>query len=167
MWSSMVTHSRNLCSTFILSKVHTLSSEHTPGAVGRHCCGTRGAVGGSVPCSRVSPQSWYRRWRERSSFTPPTDNSCQTRDLNPQPQVTSPTPYPLGHDCPGADFGLWFNLGTIAFPCELHGDCIHQIPPKKAQKGFFLLFASYRDFSTKGKTSLNRIEIWSFLLWMQ
>ncbi len=26
---------------------------HTPGAVG-----VRGAVGGSVPCSRVSPQSW-------------------------------------------------------------------------------------------------------------
>ncbi len=71
---------------------------------------------------------------------PPPDNSCQTRDLNPQPQVTSPTLYPLGHDCPGADFGLWFNLGTIAFPCELHGDCIHQIPPKKAQKGFFSAF---------------------------
>ncbi len=33
--------------------------EHTPGAVGSHlCCGTRGAVGGSVPCSRA-PQSWY------------------------------------------------------------------------------------------------------------
>ncbi len=32
------------------SKVHTHSSEHTPGAVGSHlCCGTRGAVGGSVP----------------------------------------------------------------------------------------------------------------------
>ncbi len=30
--------------------------EHTPGAVGSQCCGTRGAVGGSVPCSRVSPQ---------------------------------------------------------------------------------------------------------------
>ncbi len=33
--------------------------EHTPGAVGSHlCCGARGAVGGSVPCSRA-PQSWY------------------------------------------------------------------------------------------------------------
>ncbi len=30
------------------------SSEHTPGAAGSHlCCGTRGAVGGSVPCSRA------------------------------------------------------------------------------------------------------------------
>uniref|UniRef100_A0A672NBY8 Palmitoyltransferase n=1 Tax=Sinocyclocheilus grahami TaxID=75366 RepID=A0A672NBY8_SINGR len=50
--------------------------EHTPGAVGSHlCCGARGAVGGSVPCSRA-PQSWYLRWRERCTFTPPTSNSC-------------------------------------------------------------------------------------------
>ncbi len=44
----------------------------------------RGAVGGSVPDSRV-PQSWYWRWRECSLFT---------RDSNPQPRVTSPTFYP-------------------------------------------------------------------------
>ncbi len=36
----------------------THPSAHTLGAVGSRCCGTRGAVGGSVPCSRVSPQSW-------------------------------------------------------------------------------------------------------------
>ncbi len=48
--------------------------KHTPGAVGSHlCCGTRGAVGGSVPCSRA-PQSWYWGWRERCTFTPPTYN---------------------------------------------------------------------------------------------
>ncbi len=45
------------------------------------CTHTRGAVGGSVPCSRVSPQSW----------TIPT----QSRDSNPQPRVTSPMLYPL------------------------------------------------------------------------
>ncbi len=28
------------------------------------------------------------------------DNSCQCRDSNPQPRVTSPTLYPLGHGCP-------------------------------------------------------------------
>ncbi len=28
------------------------------------------------------------------------DNSCRSRDSNPQPRVTSPTLYPLGHDCP-------------------------------------------------------------------
>ncbi len=36
----------------------THPSAHTPGAVGSQRCGAQGAVGGSVPCSRVSPQSW-------------------------------------------------------------------------------------------------------------
>ncbi len=36
----------------------THPSAHTPGAVGSQRCCARGAVGGSVPCSRVSPQSW-------------------------------------------------------------------------------------------------------------
>ncbi len=58
------------------------------------------AVGGSVPCSRVSPQSWYWRWREYSLFTPPTDNSCWSRDSNPQPRVTSPMLYPLAKTAP-------------------------------------------------------------------
>ncbi len=66
------------------TQTHT-HHEHTPGAVGSQCSGARGAVGGSVPCSRVSPQSWYWRWRERWTFTPPTDNSCWTWDSNPQP----------------------------------------------------------------------------------
>ncbi len=57
----------------------THPSIHTPGAVGRRRCGVRGAVGGSVPCSRVSV----------------VDNSCQSRDSNPQPRVTSPTLNPL------------------------------------------------------------------------
>ncbi len=57
---------------------------HTPGAVGSHCSSARGAVGGSVPCSRA-PQSWYWRWRECCSFTIPTFNPCRTWDLNPQP----------------------------------------------------------------------------------
>ncbi len=69
--------------------MHTHSSEHThrehtPKAVGSQCCGTRGAVGDSVPCSRA-PQSWYWRWRERWLFTPPTYNPCWTWDSNPQP----------------------------------------------------------------------------------
>ncbi len=76
----MVTYTRNLCSAFIPSKVHT----HTPGAVGIQCCGARGAVGVMVPCSRA-PQSRYWGWRERCTFTPPTYNSCQTGDSNPQP----------------------------------------------------------------------------------
>ncbi len=58
--------------------------EHTPGAVGSHlCCSARGAVGGSVPCSRA-PQSWYWGWREHWTFTPLTNNSCrpETRTHN-------------------------------------------------------------------------------------
>ncbi len=62
---NMVTHTRNSCSAFTHPSAHTHSSEHThtvnptqlehtPGAVGSHlCCGARGAVGGSVPCSRA------------------------------------------------------------------------------------------------------------------
>ncbi len=76
----MVTHTWNLCSASNPSKVHTHGSEHrhnvhthTHGAVGSNlCCGTRGAVGGSVPCSRA-PQSWYWRWRVCCTLsTPPT-----------------------------------------------------------------------------------------------
>ncbi len=82
---NMVTHTRNSCSAFNPSKcTHTAVNththththrEHTPGAVGSVlCCSARGAVGGSVPCS-TAPQSWYWRWRERCTFTPPTYNS--------------------------------------------------------------------------------------------
>ncbi len=59
-------HTQNLCSAFNPSKcthiaVNTHTVNHTPGAVGSLlCCGAWGAVGGSVPCSRFLPQSWYR-----------------------------------------------------------------------------------------------------------
>jgi len=36
----------------------THPTAHTFEAVGSQRCGARGAVGGSVPCSRVSPQLW-------------------------------------------------------------------------------------------------------------
>ncbi len=48
----------NVFAVFNPSKcTHTWSSGHTHTHTHR-CCGVRGAVGGSVPCSRVSPQSW-------------------------------------------------------------------------------------------------------------
>ncbi len=72
---SMVTHTRNSCSAFN-------PSAHTSRAVDSHlCCGARGAVGGSKPCSRA-PQSWYWRWRECCTFTPPIYNSAETRTRN-------------------------------------------------------------------------------------
>ncbi len=93
--------------------LHLHSSEHTPGAVGSQCCGARGAVGGLVPCSRA-PQSWYWRWRECLLFTPPptipAGPEIRTHDL----RVTSPTLYPLGHDCP-YDMLHWY------------GDMLHYI----------------------------------------
>ncbi len=92
IWPSMVTHTRNLCSAFNPSKVHTHTHrEHTPGAVGSHlCCSARGAVGGSVPCSRA-PQSWYWRRREHCTFTPPTYNSCRPETRTRNLWITSPT----------------------------------------------------------------------------
>ncbi len=63
---------------------HSQQWTHTRSS-GQPFCGARGAVGGSVPCSRVSPQSWYWRWREHLLFTPPTDNPCLTWESNLQP----------------------------------------------------------------------------------
>ncbi len=121
MWRDIrpsMTHTRNLCSAFNPSKVHTHSSEHThthrehtPGAVGSHlCCGTRGAVGGSVPCSRA-PQSWYWGWRECWTFTPPTipaepfnykSNSLTIRPWLPPKLISHPRPTrcTIGLGCP-------------------------------------------------------------------
>ncbi len=65
-------------------------TEHAPRAVGSHCSSARGAIGGSVPCSRA-PQSWYCRWRECCSFTIPTFNSCRCENRTSDLQVTSPT----------------------------------------------------------------------------
>ncbi len=78
---------------------HTHTHTHTPGAVGSQRCGARGAVGGSVPCSRVSPQSW--------TFPAGAEN--------PQPQITSPALYPLGHDCP--------SIITYSYTVLLHIQC--------------------------------------------
>ncbi len=44
------------------------------------------------------------------------DSSCQSRDSNPQPRVTSPTLYPLGHDCP------WTRNKIYAFTHILRSD---------------------------------------------
>ncbi len=88
---SMVTHTQNSCSACNPSKVNTHRSEHTPGAVGsRLCCGARGSVGGSVPCSRA-PQSWYWGWSECWTFTPSTYNSCRPETRTRNLSITSPT----------------------------------------------------------------------------
>ncbi len=74
---------------------HTQQYTHTPGAVCSHLCGgTRGAVGGSVSCSRA-PSSWYWRWTECWTFTPP------------------PTTIPAGPRLELTTFPLWVRLSTI------------------------------------------------------
>ncbi len=85
---SMGTHTRSSEHTHTAVNTHTHSSEHTHTAWTHthssehtHTPWThtrssgqlfmlrrRGAVGGSVPCSRA-PQSWYWGWRERWTFT--------------------------------------------------------------------------------------------------
>ncbi len=73
----------------VFSAFNPSKCTHTLGAVGSQHCGARGAVGGSVPCPMVSPQSWSL----------PARAGIRTHNLG-LPRVSSPTLYPLGHDCP-------------------------------------------------------------------
>ncbi len=45
------------------------------------------------------PGSSWRFSALLKGLTSVVDNSCRSRDSNPQPQITSPTLYPLGHNC--------------------------------------------------------------------
>ncbi len=89
----MGTYTQNLCFAFNPSKVHTHSSEHmhthrehTPGAVGRHlCCGARGAVGGSVPCSRSHLSRGIEGGESAVHSLPPPTIPARTWDSNSQP----------------------------------------------------------------------------------
>ncbi len=77
----------NVFSAFNASKrTHT----HTPGAMGSRHSSVRGAVGGSVPCSRVSPQSW----------TIPAGAEIQTHNLGLQVQhsIQCPTIAPCAYE---------------------------------------------------------------------
>ncbi len=86
-WALFVTYT--IIQSIMRSEMCSLHLTHPSGAVGSRHCGARGAVGGSVPCSRVSPQSW----------TLPARAGIRTYNLE-LPWVSSPTLYPLGHDCP-------------------------------------------------------------------
>ncbi len=71
---------------------HTRSS-------GQPCYSARGAVGGSVPCSRT-PRSWY--------WTPPTNNPCRTWDSNPQPSAYKSDSLSIRPRLPRSDNGTEF-----------------------------------------------------------
>ncbi len=77
----------------VFSAFNPSKCTHTWSSGSRHC-GARGAVRGSVPCSRVSPQSW----------TLPARAGIRIHNLG-LPRVSSPTLYPLGHDCPNEILG--------------------------------------------------------------
>ncbi len=93
------THTHTHTHTWSSGNTHTHTHTHTPGAVGSQRCGVRGAVGGSVPCSRVSPQSW----------------TIPAGAENPQPQITSPALYPIGHD--------FTSIITYSYTVLLHIQC--------------------------------------------
>ncbi len=78
---------------------HTWSSANTHTHLEQSTLRARGAVGGSVPCSRVSPQSW----------------TIPAGAENPQPQITSPALYPLGHGCT--------SIITYSYTVLLHIQC--------------------------------------------
>ncbi len=75
-----ITQQWNLCSAFNLEQ--WAADAAAPGE----------QFGGSVPCTRVSPQSW----------TIPAGAEIQTHNLRLQVRL-----YPLGHDCPNHLIG-WF-----------------------------------------------------------
>ncbi len=85
----MVTHTRNLCSAFNPSKWTQLQSSgqpmlRRPGSSWGFDAMLKGLT--SVVVLKV----------ENAHYSLP-ENSCRTRDSNPQPRVANPTLYPLGH----------------------------------------------------------------------
>ncbi len=92
-WALFVTYT--IIQSIMRSEMCSLHLTHPSGAAGSRHCGAWGAVGGSVPCSRVSPQSW----------TIPARAGIRTHNLG-LPRVSSKTLYPLGHDCPRAHYGV-------------------------------------------------------------
>ncbi len=73
MWHSSEhthTHTHTLPIQVHTHTVHTHTHTHTRRSGQPFMLWHRGAVEGSVPCSRVT-QSWYWGWRERCIFTPP------------------------------------------------------------------------------------------------
>ncbi len=55
-WALFVTYT--IIQSIMRSEMCFLHLTHPSGAVGSRLCSVRGAVGGLVPCSRVSPQPW-------------------------------------------------------------------------------------------------------------
>ncbi len=89
-----LTHSNAHTHTAVHTHTHTVNTHPEQWAANAAAPGEQLGVR-----SRVSPQSWYWRWREHLLFTPPHWQFLPARDSNPQPRVTSPMLHPFGHDC--------------------------------------------------------------------
>ncbi len=76
-WALFVTYT--ITQHIMRCEMCSLHLTHPSGAVGSRHCSARGAVWGSVPCSRVSPQSW----------TLPAGAGIRTHNLG-LPRVSSP-----------------------------------------------------------------------------
>ncbi len=86
-WALFVTYTiiQNITSSEMCSLHLTHPSAHTLGAVGSRHCG---------------PGSSWGFGALLKGLTSVIGNSCRSQDSNPRPRITSPTLYPLGHDCP-------------------------------------------------------------------
>ncbi len=112
-WALFVTYT--IIQNIMSSEMCSLHLTHPSGAVGSRQCGSRRAVGSSVPCSRVSPQSW----------TLPAGAGIRTNNIG-LPQVSSPTLYPLGHDCPDFPTNWLAVLGD--YPCLAPRSVVTGVP---------------------------------------
>ncbi len=97
MRPSMVTHTRNLCSAFDPSKVHTHSSEHTH-TVNTHLeqwAAIYAAAPGEQLRARCLAQGHLSRGIEggesAAQSLPPTYNSCRPETRTHNLSITSPT----------------------------------------------------------------------------
>ncbi len=98
------THTWNSWSVFTHPSAHTQQWTHTPWTHTRSSGqplmlrGPGNSYGFGVLLKGTS--LWYWRWRERCTFTPPTDNPCRTETRTHNLWITSLTLLPLGHDFP-------------------------------------------------------------------
>ncbi len=83
---------------YLALHIHT-HREYTPGAVGSHlCCSVRGAVGGSVPCSRA-PRHGIEGGRVLYIHSPHLQ-SLPAQDSKSQPFNYKSDSLTIGHDLP-------------------------------------------------------------------
>ncbi len=87
----MVTHTQNLCSAFNPSKIHTHSSEHTPGALGNHLAVARGEQLVVRCLAQGHLSSGIEGGESVGHSLPPTTIPTRTETLTCDLWITSPT----------------------------------------------------------------------------